>query len=385
MAGDRNLICSGTTARQAGRRVVPAAAARADRAGARAAGLRYLTDRRPGIRRLRAGRGFVYRGPDGSTIRDPDELRRIRALVIPPAWTDVWISPEPDAHLLVTGRDSRGRKVYRYHPRFRALQDRRKFERLLDFGRRLPRVRRRVQRDMARPGLTWESVTGAVVRLLELTLIRVGNDEYARANRSFGLTTLRDRHVEVDGSLVRFRFRGKAGKQHEVEVRDRRLATVIVRSRDLPGPALLQYIDDKGARRRIRSADVNLYLREAAGADFSAKDFRTWFATVLAYRALRSTGQPRNEHDASRRLKQALDGVAEQLGNTTTVARASYVHPVVLDAYVSEDLPPAAGSPGDLDRELTPAWISRRDELAVVRLLARRSSLLAPDRDPPAR
>jgi DNA topoisomerase-1 len=365
-------------------RLSRAATARADRAGARAAGLRYRTDRRPGIRRVRAGRGFVYRGPDGNTIRDPIELRRIRALAIPPAWANVWISPESDAHLLATGRDARGRKVYRYHPRFRALQDRRKFERLMEFGRRLPHVRRRVQRDMARRGLTRESVAAAVVRLLELTLIRVGNDEYARANRSFGLTTLRDRHVQVDGALVRFRFRGKAAKEHEIELRDRRLATVIQRSQDLPGPALLQYIDETGRRRRIRSTDVNQYLRDAAGADFSAKDYRTWFATVLAYRALRSVGQPRSKRDATRKVRQALDGVAEQLGNTTTVARASYVHPVVVEAYVSEELP-SSRMQLEANGGLTAASISRRDELAVVRLLRRRSSLLARSRQPPSR
>jgi len=352
------------------------AATRADRAGARAAGLRYRTDDRPGIRRIRSGRGFAYRDPEGRAVKHSSELRRIRALVIPPAWTDVWISPEPDVHLVATGRDARGRKVYRYHPRFRAVQERRKFERLVEFGKRLPWIRRRVQRDMAGGQLTRDSVSAAVIRLLELTLIRVGNDEYARANRSFGLTTLRDRHVEVKGALVRFRFRGKAGREHEVELQDRRLAGVIQRSRELPGTALLQYIDETGRRRRMRSADVNAYLRDVAGSDFTAKDFRTWFATVLAYRALRLAGQPRSERDANRRVKQALNGVAEQLGNTTTVARSSYVHPVVVEAYVNEALPiRTAGA--DSGPDLSPATVSRRDELAVLQLLARRSSLLA--------
>jgi DNA topoisomerase-1 len=374
VAGDRDTLQRAPDRSRADRRARTAAAG-ADRAGARAAGLRFRTDDRPGIRRARAGRGFVYRAPGGRVIRDPDELRRIRALVIPPAWTEVWISPEPDVHLLATGRDARGRKVYRYHPRFRAVQERRKFERLIDFGRRLPSIRRRVRRDLARRTLTRDSVSAAVIRLLELTLIRVGNDEYARANRSFGLTTLRDHHVEVDGALVRFHFRGKARRQQDVEFRDRRLAGVIQRSRELPGRELLQYVDETGRRRRIRSADVNGYLRDAAGSDVTAKDFRTWFATVLAYRALRSAGQPRSDRDATRRIKQALDGVADHLGNTTTVARASYVHPAVVEAYVDEELPGAPNSSTG-GPDLAPASGSRRDELAVLRLLARRSSLL---------
>ena len=364
-----------TSSRQSRRARVPRpAAARADRVGARAAGLRYLTDERAGIRRLRTGRGFKYRSPKGSIIDNRDTLSWLRSLAIPPAWTDVWISPQPDAHLLATGRDQRGRKVYRYHPRFRAVRERVKFQRMIDFGGCLPLLRRRVDADLGRAGLGRGTVAAAVVRLLELTLIRVGNDEYARANRSFGLTTLRNRHVTVGGSVVRFHFRGKAGRLHEVPIRDRRLATIVERCRAMPGRLLFQYLDEAGRRRGLRSSDVNAYLREAAGRDLSTKDFRTWYGTVLAYRALRSVGLPKSERDARRRVKQAVDGVAEQLGNTSTIARNSYVHPLVVDAYVREELPFRSG--GDADVELAPSTVSRREELAVLRLLRKRSTLL---------
>jgi DNA topoisomerase I len=356
-------------------------------ARARAVGLRHLPDDRPGIRRRRSGRGFAYRDTSGEPIRNASTLRRIRALAVPPNWTEVWISPEPDAHLLATGRDARGRKVYRYHPRFRGVMDRVKFGRLVQFGRLLPRIRRRVDGDLRRHGLARDTVAAAVVGLLERALIRVGNDEYARANRSIGLTTLRNRHVTVDGATIRFRFRGKSGRQHEVEVRDRRLATVIGRCSRLPGAALFRYLDDDGRPHRVTSRTVNDYLREAAGADVSAKDFRTWFATVLAYRVLRDAGRPIGERQAKRQTTGAIAAVAERLGNTPRIARASYVHPAVVDAYQEELIPepgratrrgtrrsppnPAPAAPPDADPEATdPTSVTRRDELRVLELLA---------------
>ncbi|HEX6868879.1 MAG TPA: hypothetical protein VF119_08730, partial [Candidatus Limnocylindrales bacterium] len=250
-------------------------------ASARAAGLRYSSDAKPGISRHRAGRGFTYRTADGATIRDRAVLRRIRALAVPPAWTDVWICADPAGHLQATGRDARGRKQYRYHARWRTGRDDAKFERLLEFARVLPRIRRQCERDLARRDLTREKVLAAVIRLLELTLIRVGNEEYARLNRSFGLTTMKSRHARVDGSAVVFRFSGKSGQRHEVGLRDRRLASVIRRCQELPGQDLFQYVDRDGDVHDIASDDVNAYLREISGTDVTAKDFRTWVGTVL--------------------------------------------------------------------------------------------------------
>ena len=249
---------------------------------AESAGLRYVSDVMPGIRRKRAGKGFSYVAPDGKTIRDPRSLRRIRALAIPPAYTDVWICSDPSGHIQATGRDARGRKQYRYHPRWREVRDETKFGRMLAFSEVLPAVRAKVDSDLARPGLPREKVLAAVVRLLECTGIRVGNDEYAKANRSFGLTTLRDQHVEVSGSTLRFQFRGKSGKSHDVELSDRRLARIVQRCQALPGEDLFQYVDDEGNRQTIGSGDVNDYLRQASGQDFTAKDFRTWAGTILA-------------------------------------------------------------------------------------------------------
>ena len=268
----------------------------ASASAAREAGLRYSTDSRPGWTRHRAGRGFSYRDTDGSTIRDAETIARIRALAIPPAWTDVWICPWPNGHLQATGRDARGRKQYRYHARWRARRDTDKFDRMLAFAKALPRIRKRCDADLARRGLPREKVLAAVVRLLELTLIRVGNDEYARLNRSFGLTTLRDRHVRVERSAIRFRFRGKSGKQHEVGLRDRRLARVVRTCQELPGQELFQYVDEDGLVRDVTSDDVNDYLRQVGGGAFTAKDFRTWAGTVLAYRALRAL-QPADSDD----------------------------------------------------------------------------------------
>ena len=336
------------------------------------AGLHYTTDRLPGITRRRAGRGFTYRRPDGSRLVDSAEVSRIRSLAVPPAWTDVWICEDPDGHLQATGRDARGRKQYRYHPRWRRRRDAGKFARMAAFARALPRIRRACDDDLARPGLPREKVLAGVVRLLELTLIRVGNDEYAKLNRSFGLTTLRDRHATVEGSVVRFRFRGKSGRDHEAGIRDRRLAALVRRCQELPGQELFQYVDDDGAVRDVTSTDVNGYLRAISGDEFTAKDFRTWAGTVLAYRALLSLDPAPDDRTRRREVVRAMEQTAEGLGNTPTVARSSYVHPAVIEAYLDGRLggalvrasetvsgPPSGASPAEtrgllrlLDRSL---------------------------------
>jgi len=296
--------------------------------------LRYSSDARPGITRHRVGKGFSYRRPDGDRVKDRTVLRRIRSLAIPPAWTDVWICTDPAGHLQATGRDARGRKQYRYHPAWTRGRDDLKFERLLDVARVLPRIRERCDADLARPGLSREKVLAAVVRLLELTLIRVGNEEYARLNRSFGLTTLKRRHAKVEGSAIRFRFAGKSGKRHEVGLRDRRLAAIVRRCQDLPGQELFAYIGDDGVPHDISSDDVNEYLREISGIDMTAKDFRTWAGTVLAYRALRALAPVESGRAAKKNVVEAVRLTADQLGNTPAGARRSYVHPAILDAYL---------------------------------------------------
>ena len=303
-------------------------------ASAEQAGLRYVTDAMPGIRRRRAGKGFSYIGPDGERVTDEGRLDGIRALAIPPAWNDVWISPVRRGHLQATGRDARGRKQYRYHPRWRAVRDEAKYGRLVEFARALPRIRRRTDRDLRRRGVPREKVLALVVRLLEATLIRVGNDEYARENRSYGLSTMRDRHVEVRGATLRFSFRGKGGKEHEIDVRDERLARVVRQVQDLPGQTLFQYHDADGGRQEVTSDDVNAYLREISGDDFTAKDFRTWAGTVAAAMALEEFAEIDDEAGRKRAIVQAVETVAKLLGNTPTVCRACYVHPDVLDAYL---------------------------------------------------
>ena len=342
-----------------------------DRASARAAGLRYASDARPGISRRRAGRGFSYRGPDGLPARDATTLERIRTLAIPPAWTDVWICPDPNGHLQATGRDARRRKQYRYHPRWRAQRDDAKFERLIDFARVLPRVRARCDADLARPGLSREKVLAAVVRLLETTLIRVGNDEYARLNRSFGLTTLRTRHARVTGNSIRFRFRGKSGRQHEVGLRDRRLASVVRRCQDLPGQELFQYVIVDGGPHDIASDDVNAYLREISGADVTAKDFRTWAGTVLAYRALRALAPGKDERSARHNVVEAVRLTAGRLGNTPAVARRSYVHPAILEAYLDGAIGGALLEAAE-QQASPPSTPDPAEEAEVVTLLRRR-------------
>lgn len=301
---------------------------------ARAAGLRYVSDSMPGIRRVRAGKGFTYRWPDGRKVDEGEHLARIRSLAIPPAWTDVWICPIAHGHLQATGHDARGRKQYRYHPRWREVRDETKYDRMIAFGEALPRIRARVTEDLARPGLPREKVLATVVRLLETTLIRVGNEEYAKENRSYGLTTMRDQHVDVSGSELVFHFRGKAGKEHRVGVRDRRLARIVKQCQDIPGYELFQYIDDDGNRRTIDSDDVNQYLKEISGESFTAKDFRTWAGTVSAALALREFESFDSETQAKRNVVQAIESVAERLGNTPTVCRKCYIHPAIIEHYM---------------------------------------------------
>ncbi len=341
------------------------------RALAREAGLRYSTDERPGISRRRAGRGFTYLGPDGRTLRDRDALARIRSLAIPPAWTDVWICPWPNGHIQATGRDAKGRKQHRYHPRWHEKRDESKFDRMIAFAGVLGTIRERCDADLARPGLPREKVLAAVVRLLELTLIRVGNEEYARLNRSFGLTTLRDRHARIEGTRVRFRFRGKSGRQHEVGIRDRRLAGVVRRCQELPGQELFQYIDRDGVVRDVGSDDVNAYLREISGGDFTAKDFRTWAGTVLAYRALTALQPPGSEAAAKKNVVAAMRETAGRLGNTPAVARRSYVHPAVLEAYLDGRVGGALVEAAE-EQQTPPAEATEAEEEAVVELLAQR-------------
>lgn len=301
---------------------------------AKAAGLRYVSDTRPGIKRRRAGRGFAYIGPDGAVIRDPEQLRRIRSLAIPPAWTDVWICPSASGHIQASGRDAKGRKQYRYHARWREVRDATKFERMLVFGEALPCIRERVARDLQLPDLQREKVLATVVRLLETTLIRVGNEEYVRQNRSYGLTTLRNRHVAVEGATIHFHFRAKSGKECDTAIRDRRLARVVRQCQELPGQDLFEYTDDEGQVRAVTSADVNDYLREISGQDFTAKDFRTWAATVLAFLALRECEACETDTQAKKNVVEVIRSVAARLNNTPAVCRKCYVHPAVLDVYL---------------------------------------------------
>ena len=305
---------------------------------ARAAGLQYVSDAMPGIRRKRSGGGFSYYAPDGQLIREKAAIKRFKSLVIPPAWTEVWINPRPDGHLLATGRDAEGRKQYRYHPDWRAIRDKAKYARLVPFARALPRIRGRVDEDLGRTGLPREKVLATVVRLLELSLIRVGNDEYARLNGSFGLTTMRDRHVEFQGAKIRFEFRGKGGKRHEVHVLDRRLARIVRQCRDVPGYELFQYYDEDHEKRAIGSAEVNDYLREIGEDDFTAKDFRTWAGTLHAAEALLDCEPCRSTREGRMRINASAALVAERLGNTPAICKACYIHPAIFDLYLEGSL-----------------------------------------------
>jgi DNA topoisomerase-1 len=339
-------------------------------AAAHSAGLTYVTDAMPGLRRRRVGTGWAYYRPDGARVTDRAERRRLNRLAIPPAWTDVWICPDPDGHLQATARDARGRKQYRYHTAYRDARDASKFRRMLEFSEVLPRLREHVEHDLRSRGLTRRKILATVVRLLDKTLIRVGNDEYARANRSFGLTTLRERHVQVRGARLQFTFRGKSGVKHSVEVIDRRLARIVQQCQDLPGQELFQYVNGNGRRQAVSSDDVNAYLRDATGRGITAKDFRTWAGTMLAARELRVLGPAESRRAAERNIVQVLDTVAGRLGNTRAVCRKYYVHPVVLDAYLAgHTAPPPAPVPRGPQRSERPTAALRRDEIAVLQFL----------------
>jgi len=345
--------------------------ARHPQQAADAAGLHYVTDAQPGFRRQKMGKSFRYLGRNGRVLRDPRTLARIRSLVIPPAWTDVWICPDALGHIQVTARDARGRKQYRYHPQWRSVRDGAKYGRMLAFGQALPIIRARIEGDLAHRGLSRRRVLAAVIKLLEATLIRVGNEEYARDNGSFGLTTFRDRHAAITGSRVKFRFRGKSGKVHEIGVQDRRLSRIVKSCQDLPGQELFQYVDGQGRRRAVTSSDVNDYLREVTGQAFTAKDFRTWAGTVLAAWALRDLPAVRTRAEAKKNVVRAVERVAGRLGNTVAICRKSYVHPVVFDAYLD-------GTLGDalqhrLDHEVREGEHHlQREEMAVLALLHQR-------------
>jgi DNA topoisomerase I len=308
---------------------------------AAAAGLRYVTDAMPGIRRQRHGRGFTYTDPDGQVIRSREMINRFRALVIPPAWTDVWICPYEDGHLQVTARDARGRKQYRYHPGFRQHRDGTKFERMFELSDVLWKIRERVESDIELDGLARDKIMATVVWLLETTLIRIGSDEYAKANKSFGLTTLRRRHVAVVGHELRFEFRGKSGIQHAVAVTDRRIARIVQRCQALRGEELFKYLDDEGKRQTVQAEDVNAYLQDITGRDVTAKDFRTWAGTMLVAEALRKMGPAETKREAERNIVAAVDVTAKRLGNTRSVCRKYYIHPALIEAYLEGSvLPP---------------------------------------------
>jgi len=344
---------------------------------AREAGLSYANDTiDPGITRIRKGRAFVYRGPDGKPVRDTTTLERIRTLVIPPAWERVWIAAKANAHIQATGRDARGRKQYRYHAKWTVVRDETKYSRMLAFAKVLPQIRRRVAADLRRPPLSRERVLATVVALLERTHIRVGNEEYAKANGSFGLTTLLDRHVDVRGAKVRFRFRAKSGVMQAIDLDDARLARSVQRCQDLPGQTLFQYLDEQGARRSIGSSDVNDYLRAIAGAEFTAKDFRTWAGTVLAACALGETVEATSQAAKKRFVSSAIGQVADRLGNTKAVCRRCYVHPAVLEAFFDGETIPPASRAAPASALLGRLQLSAA-ERAVVRLLQKR---LAPAR-----
>ncbi|MDP5308751.1 DNA topoisomerase IB [Paracoccus spongiarum] len=305
---------------------------------AESAGLVYVTDDMPGISRVRAGKGFSYRDTQGRTIRDKTMRARLAALAVPPAYTDVWICPDPRGHIQATGRDARGRKQYRYHPDFREVRDSAKYDHMLDFAAALPKIRAQVATDMALRGLPPDKVLATVVWLLENTMIRVGNTGYAKENRSHGLTTLRGRHVTLDGSTVRFRFRGKGGKQWDLGVRDRRIARILRAVQDLPGQQLFQYLDAEGQTCRVDSGDVNAYLRRVSGREVTAKDFRTWTGTVLAAMALAEYEAADSEAAANANVRDAIETVAAKLGNTPAICRKCYVHPQIIDAYLADEL-----------------------------------------------
>lgn len=337
----------------------------------KAAGLRYVTDRKPGIRRETDGEGFRYLAPDGKVIQDEKTLARIKALGIPPAYQDVWICPGENGYLQATGHDSKGRKQYRYHPRWRETRDETKYERMMAFGEALPKIRQRVAHDLGLPGLRREKVLATVVRLLETTLIRVGNEQYAKENQHYGLTTMHPEHVEVEGATLHFHFIGKSGKGHTIDLKDRRLARIVGRLRDMPGHELFDYIDDDGVQRTVDSADVNAYLHEITDEHFTAKDFRTWAGTVLASLALQEFEAFDTETKAKRNITQAIKTVAQRLGNTPAICRKCYVHPGVLETYLDGTMLQALQQ--ETEQELVDSLHALKpEEAAVMALLSRR-------------
>ena len=339
-------------------------------AAARRAGLQHVDDSGPGIRRERRGDEFVYLDLEGERVADTETLLRIRHLAIPPAWTDVWISPSDRGHIQATGRDARRRKVYRYHERWREVRDADKYQHTVAFAQALPGIRRRVARDMERPLLPREKVVACAVRLLETTLIRIGNDEYARQNQHYGLTTLREEHARIRGSTVTFVFRGKSGVDHSVAISDRRLARVLRSTNELPGQRLLEYVDSGGAVHAIHSQDVNDYIRVAGGGDYTAKDFRTWAGTVLAAQSLREVARFDSQAQAKRHLLEAIDTVARKLGDTRAVTRKSYIHPAVVDSYLDGSL--ARLLEAHAGDEIPSGHELSSDEAAVLGLLQQR-------------
>jgi DNA topoisomerase-1 len=339
-------------------------------AAARAAELRYVSDEDPGIRRIRRGRGFAYRSASDKPISDDKLLRRIKSLAIPPAWTDVWICPSPEGHIQATGRDARGRKQYRYHPRWRRVRDQAKYHDVLHFAEKLPKLRRRLARDLARPHLRKTKVIATVLSLMEQTRIRVGNDCYAESNGSYGLTTLRDQHAKINGHLVEFRFKGKGGKLYRHAVEDRKLAQIVKRCRDIPGQRLFQYVDERGANRPVTSSDVNDYLKETMGFPFTAKAFRTWAGTVGAARLLHGYSRRPTVTEARRTVASAIAAVADQLGNTAAICKRCYVHPAVVDAYTEGKLHKAFAACLTEARR-RPRSGMRLEEAAVLALLSR--------------
>ena len=347
---------------------VPAAIIDPEQA-ARASGLRYVSDEDPGIRRLKSGRGFSYRNAQG-LITEREVLARIRKLAIPPAWTDVWICSDPLGHIQATGRDAKARKQYRYHPQFREIRDSAKFDHILDFARLLPNIRAAVSEHLSLRGLPREKVLAATVRLLESTLIRVGNEEYAKNNKSYGLTTLRDPHVSIGGSELRFQFRGKSGKSWRLAMKDRRIAKVIKACQELPGQKLLQYVHENGEPREVTSGDVNAYLREITGADVTAKDFRTWAGTVLAALALDEFEEFDSEAAGKRNIRTAIEKVSARLGNTPTICRKCYIHPEILNSYLDRSLRGEVSE--EIRRELSQDQDLKPEEAAVLALLGRR-------------
>ena len=339
---------------------------------AKSAGLRYVTDAKPGIHRLRHGKSFRYVDAEGHAVRDRETLARIKSLVIPPAWSDVWICSIANGHLQATGRDARGRKQSRYHPRWREVRDETKYERMALFGSALPNIRQRVEEDLSNAGVPRAKILATIIRLMETTFIRVGNEEYARGNQSYGLTTMRNKHVAVNGNTVHFEFPGKSGVKHSLDLHDRRLARIVRQCRDLPGYELFQYVDETGSRHSIDSADVNEYLREIAGDNFTAKDFRTWAGSVLACAMLQGFEPFLSETQAKKNIVAAIKDVARHLGNTPAVCRKCYVHPAILEHYMGGQMTQALS---DLIKDATlkdniPIGL-REEERALLRLLRR--------------